>query len=111
VSVVASAGSSHHWVSSLSGRPVLLGYPGWLWSYGFDYVPIERDVQTILRGGAESEELIRRHGVEFVVIGPIEREDSGAENYFRTHHDLLLEGAGYTVFRVAEQRLIAPVAP
>jgi hypothetical protein len=111
VSVVASAGSSHHWVSSLSGRPVLLGYPGWLWSYGFDYVPIERDVQTILRGGAESEELIRRHGVEFVVIGPIEREDSGAESYFRTHHDLLLEGAGYTVFRVAEPRLFAPVAP
>ena len=42
----------HHWVMGLAGRPVLLGYRGWLGSYGVDYKDVERDVRTMLSGGS-----------------------------------------------------------
>ena len=90
----------HHWVPSLSGRPVLLGYRGWLMSYGFDYRGVERDVRTMLAGKPGAAELLERYEVEFVVIGETEHRDYGAdEQYFLDRHDLVLEEAGYKVFQ------------
>jgi uncharacterized membrane protein len=79
----------------------VIGYPGWLWTYGFDYQPVQRDMQAILRGGDTAEILMRRYGVDFVVLGPRERDRYGADrDYFRQRHDLVLEESGYSVFRV-----------
>jgi hypothetical protein len=94
----------HHWVPGLAGRPVLLGYRGWLGSYGVDYSGVERDVRTMLSGGADAESLMARYRVEFAVIGPSERRDFDAdESYFDRHHPLVLEAAGYKVFRVESE--------
>lgn len=93
----------HHWVTSLSGRPVLLGYRGWLASYGIDTAEVERDVQAMLSGAPGAEELLTRYGVEYVVIGPSERQDFGAaEEWFARRHELVLEAAKHKVFRVAQ---------
>ena len=101
LSTVLCSDHHHHWVSSLAGRPVLLGYRGWLASYGIDYSAVERDVRTMLQGGPRAEELMERYGVEFAAIGRSEIQDYGAaEGYFREHHELILEEAGYAVFRV-----------
>jgi hypothetical protein len=94
----------HHWIPGLAGRPVLLGYRGWLGSYGVDYSGVERDVRTMLSGGAGAESLLARYRVEFAVIGATERRDFDAdESYFERHHRLILEGAGYKVFRVVPE--------
>jgi hypothetical protein len=99
--LVLTGDDHHHWVPALAGRPVLLGFPGWLASYGFDYGPVERDVATMLQGGPEAEVLMRRYGVRFVAIGPRERVGFGADpGYFRAHHELVLEGAGYQIFAI-----------
>jgi len=101
LSLVLCSDHHHHWVSSLGGRPVLLGYRGWLASYGIDYSAVERDVRTMLQGGPGAAELIERYGVEFAVIGRSELQDYGAaEGYFRQHHELILEEAGYAVFAI-----------
>jgi hypothetical protein len=101
LSTVLCSDHHHHWVSSLAGRPVLLGYRGWLASYGIDYSAVERDVRTMLQGGPGAEELMERYGVEFAAIGRSEIQDYGAaEGYFREHHELILEEAGYAVFWV-----------
>jgi hypothetical protein len=100
-SLVLCSDHHHHWVASLSGRQVLLGYRGWLASYGLQYGPIARDIRTMLSGGAGAEALIARYGVEFVVIGRSERRDFDAnESYFEQHHELILERATNKVFRV-----------
>jgi hypothetical protein len=91
----------HHWVTGLTGRPVLLGYRGWLGSYGVDYSGVANDVGTMLSGGPDAESLLARYRVEFVVVGPSERRDFGAdESYFEQHHHLILERADTKVFRV-----------
>jgi len=100
-SLVLCSDDHHHWVSSLSGRQILLGYRGWLASYGLDYGPIARDIRTMLEGGPNAEALIARYGVEFVVIGRTERRDFGAnESYFEQRHELILDRAGNKVFSI-----------
>jgi hypothetical protein len=90
-----------HWVPTLSGRTILLGFRGWLWSYGIEYVAVERDVRTMLAGGPDAEALMHHYGVEFATVGPSERDDYGAdESYFTDRHQLILEGADYKVFRI-----------
>ena len=101
VSLVLTSDHHHNWVAPLSGRPVLLGYRGWLASYGIDYSTVERDVRTMLQGGPRAAALIERYGVEFAAIGRSEQRDFGAaEGYFRRHHELILEEAGYAVFAI-----------
>ena len=102
-SLVLCSDHHHQWVPSLSGRQVLLGYRGWLASYGLNYGPIERDIREMLSGGENAEALLARYGVEFVVIGRSERRDFGAnESYFEQHHELILERAANKVFRVRQ---------
>jgi len=101
LSLVLCSDYHHHWVTPLGGRPVLLGYRGWLASYGIDYSAVERDVRAMLQGGPRAAELMERYGVEFAVIGRRELRDFGAsEGYFRQHHELILEEAGYAVFAI-----------
>jgi len=101
LSLVLCSDHHHHWVPSLSGRPILLGYRGWLGSYGIDYSAVERDVKTMLQGGPGAADLMERYGVEFAAIGRSERRDyDAAEGYFRQHHALILEDAGYAVFAI-----------
>jgi hypothetical protein len=101
LSLVLTSDHHHNWVTPLSGRPVLLGYRGWLASYGIDYSTVERDVRTMLQGGPRAAELLERYGVEFAAIGRSERRDFGAaEGYFRRHHQLILEEADYSVFEI-----------
>jgi hypothetical protein len=89
----------HHWVPALAGRRVLLGYRGWLTSYGVDYRSVERDVRHMLQHGDPT--LLERYGVDFVVIGEAERESFAArESAFQERWPLVLEGAGSRVYDV-----------
>lgn len=55
-------------VASLAGRRILMGYRGWLWSHGIDYRSRERDVFDMYRGGERAIVLMRKYGVDYVLI-------------------------------------------
>jgi hypothetical protein len=59
----------------LTGRRTFLGYPGHVWSHGIDYGPREADLKRIYTGSADADALIRSAGIEYVVVGPLEREE------------------------------------
>lgn len=67
--VILVADQHNHPVSVLSGRQILLGYRGWLWSYGIDYASVEQDESYMFAGGAESDHQIQKYGVSYIVIG------------------------------------------
>lgn len=85
--VVLTGGSHLNSVNSLAGRPVLMGYPGWLWSHGIKYQEREKDISDMYSGGINAKELLEKYGVNYVFIGPSERampninEQFFAENY------------------------------
>jgi uncharacterized membrane protein len=80
---------------------VLLGYRGWLRAWGIDYGDVERDVRSMLAAQPGTPDLMLKYGVDFVVVGPTERTDYGAdEAYWLAHHELVLESGPYKVFAI-----------
>ncbi len=75
---VLTSDQHNHVVPMLTGRSIVMGYRGWLWTHGIDYRPLERDVAAMFAGRPEARRLLRRHGVTHVYIGPGERRDWGA---------------------------------
>jgi hypothetical protein len=57
----------------LSGRRSFFGYPGTLWTHGIVYTDREQVTKQIYEGAPEAKDLIRTHGIDYVVIGPMER--------------------------------------
>ena len=88
-------------VSVLTGRPIVMGYPGWLWSYGFDYSTEQRDLYAIFAYDPDTPELLKKYGVDYVVIGPEERREF-AVNYtaFSQRYPVIIRTPNYTVFDV-----------
>jgi hypothetical protein len=72
---VLAVGLRHnHPITLLTGRRVLLGFPGWMWSQGLDYGDRERALSAMFALSPEAPGLFRRYGVDYVVIGPDERD-------------------------------------
>jgi hypothetical protein len=59
----------------LTGRRTFLGYPGHIWSHGLDYGEREAELKRIYAGGADASSLIAENGIEYVVVGPLERAE------------------------------------
>ncbi len=77
--VFLTPGSGSSWddpVALLTGRPVVMGWTGWLWSYGLDYGPRQEDVDTAYQGcGTQSLDacptvlgILRRYQVSYVEV-------------------------------------------
>ncbi len=77
--IIVTGMQSHDPVMMLSGRQLLMGYWGQLWVSGIPYEERQAEVVEILQLGPRADELIARHGVHFVVIGPLERADQQAD--------------------------------
>jgi hypothetical protein len=59
----------------LTGRRTYLGFPGHIWSHGLEYAGREETLKRIYAGGPDAAALIASEGIEFVVVGPLEREE------------------------------------
>ena len=82
----------HNSVLALSGRQMLMGYPGHLWSHGVKFEERERDVKTIYLGGEEAEKLLKKYAIDFVIVGPTEYKDLNAdEGYFANRFSVVID--------------------
>jgi len=88
-------------IPTLAGRRVLVGYPGWLWTYGLaDYVQKQADDKKILAGDPAALDLARKYGVDYVMIGPQEVPRGGSRAYWDDHATLVYDDGEYAVYRV-----------
>jgi len=88
-------------IPTLAGRRVLIGYPGWLWTYGLpDYIQKGLDETSILKGDPAALDLVRRYGVAYVMIGPQEIPRGASRAYWDQHGKLVYNDGEYAVYRV-----------
>ncbi|HEY3085238.1 MAG TPA: hypothetical protein VGK28_07245 [Candidatus Dormibacteraeota bacterium] len=88
-------------IPTLAGRRELIGYPGWLWTYGLaDYVQKSEDDKSILRGDPSAMDLARRYGVDYVMIGPQEIPRGASRAYWDEHATQVYDDGEYTVYRI-----------
>jgi hypothetical protein len=99
--VFAVADEHNSPIPTLAGRRELIGYPGWLWTYGLaDYVQKGEDDIRILKGDPAALELVRKYGIDYVMIGPQEVPRGASRAYWDEHGTLVYDDFGYAVYRV-----------
>ena len=99
--VFAVANQHNSPIPTLAGRRELVGYPGWLWTYGLaDYVQKSDDDQKILEGNANALDLVRKYGIDYVMIGPQEIAIGASPAYWDQHATKVYDQDGYAVYRV-----------
>lgn len=89
----ATATAHHHFVSTWAARPVLVGYLGWLGNFGMNYQQTHDELREIYRGSPRTVELIAKHRLNYVVVGPHERNEFGDLNevYFSKNFPVAME--------------------
>jgi hypothetical protein len=88
-------------IADLAGRPVVESYPGWLWSYGINYIQRELDIARIYKGVPETLDLLRQYHADYIMIGPNERAAFQPNvDYFNAHFRLVLHTQNYDIYAV-----------
>jgi hypothetical protein len=85
----------------LSGRRSFMRYSGHLSSYGIDYTPRETEVKRIYEGTSLSTDLLKKNGIDYVLISP--EENSNLENVnqeFFEKYPIVAEVGEYKVYKV-----------
>ncbi|HEX8284972.1 MAG TPA: hypothetical protein VF588_16540 [Pyrinomonadaceae bacterium] len=88
----------------LTGRRTFLGYPGHVWSHGINYFAREAELKRIYSGAADAPALIERAGIEYVVVGPIERAELSRQGVtvnesFFNRYRRVGETGGYRLYK------------
>jgi hypothetical protein len=92
---------NHDPIAMLTGRRIYVGYANWLWTEGIDYAPRTAEVKRIYRAEPRTESLLAQRGIDYVVIGPHERDQLGAdEAAFRQRYPVLVTVGRWTVYDV-----------
>ncbi len=86
----------------LAGRPVYMGYSGWLFANGLPYAQREQDVRTMYTGGAGAEDLLLRAGIGYIVVGPQERAEVKPSDQFLARFPVVVEVGAYRLLQVSQ---------
>jgi hypothetical protein len=94
-----------NWVSSLAGGQILMGYRGWLWSYGINYSERENEIRLMYSGKPGAEELFSKYHVRYAVLSPSARTHFGAnELLFLFKYKMVMKDQDTRVYDVTSPR-------
>lgn len=86
----------------LTGRRSLMGYPGHIWTHGLDFVQRESEIRRVYAGTPDAEDILRKYGVAYVVVGPLERNQSAINAQFFSRFEIVGEVGGYRLYKVTQ---------
>ncbi len=104
-SVFLTAQYANNPYAALAGRRIVLGYTGWLWSYGISYSEREADVVKMFEGTSDTQDLLRKYNISYVVISNAERSDPGYkvnESYFRANYPIWKTLGDTTIYQITK---------
>lgn len=100
--IILTSTDHHHWLPALTGRQILMGYAGWVASYGIDFGTREKDLRTMYQGGPVALDLMKQYGVKYALIGPKEIADFVPnQQYFDEQFSKVFSLNGTRLYRVA----------
>lgn len=92
--VFLTTDAHNHWVVDLAGRKIVMGFRGWLWSWGINYGEREQDVEKMWNSG----QIVKNYNIDYVIIG------AGMRDNFSGKYPLLLDRFGQKIFDIKRQR-------
>lgn len=91
----------NHPIPNLTGRQILMGYRGWLWTYGIDYGERQNQIRKIFRSPESSEVFINNLNIDYVVIGPSEIGDWQPNiDYYNQNTQIVYKSKNYTIYKL-----------
>lgn len=84
----------------LTGRPLFMGYAGWLFAHGLPYAEREQQARAMFAGGAEAVRLLRDSHVAYIEVGPLERADVSPNESFLSQFPVAVEVGEYRLYEV-----------
>ncbi len=88
-------------IASLSGRPVLEGFPGWLWTRGIDYGVREGDIKKMYSDPENNQQLMEKYNIKYILVESSAIRDFDADNtLMKSKFGLLLNYGDYFLYKV-----------
>ena len=86
----------------LTGRRSLMGYPGHVWTHGLEYLQRESEIKRVYAGAPDADEILRKYGVEYAVVSPLERNILSVNDQFFSKFQIVGEVGGYRLYKITE---------
>jgi len=86
----------------LTGRRSLMGYPGHIWTHGLQFVQREGEIKRIYLGMPDAEQLIRKYGIEYLVVGPQEGIVTPVNERFISRFQKVGEVGEYKLYKIGQ---------
>ncbi len=91
----------HNPITNLSGRNTLVGYSGWLWSYGINYLERDRDARRMLLGETNAAELLKTYEIDYVAFSDDDiASDSANSFYYDSRFKQVVNQNGWHVYMI-----------
>ena len=84
----------------LTGRKSLMGYPGHIWTHGLEFAQRENDIRRIYAGAPGAEQLLSDYGIEYAVVGPLERQLPQVNEPFFARFEKVGDVGGYQLYKI-----------
>lgn len=89
------------WPMTWGGRPVVMGFNGWMGNFGFESGKREEDMKKMFQGGRGAMFLLKKYNVSYVLIGRREMEEFKPNvAWFETNLPVHYRSDTITVYRV-----------
>ena len=86
----------------LTGRRSLLGYPGHVWTHGLEFGQRESEIKRVYSGAFDAPAILKKYGVSYVVVGPIERSMMNVNEQFFSKFQTVGEVGGYRLYKITQ---------
>ena len=84
----------------LTGRRSVMGYPGHIWTHGLEFVQREGEIRRIYLGSPDALQLLNNYGVEYAVIGPLERVVTPPNEQFFSRFQKVEQVGEYSLYKI-----------
>lgn len=84
---------------TLAGRKTVVGFHGWLWTYGLNYYQREADVRVMLAGQADLDRF-KKYNITHAIFFQDPTEYIINKEFFRKNFQLIYDQDGYEVFKI-----------
>ena len=87
----------------LTGRRSLMGYPGHIWTHGLQYLQREGEIKRIYLGMPDAEQLMKNYGVDYAVVGPLERLIVPVNQNFFNRFEKVGQVGEYSLYKIRRE--------